>query len=64
MTKVRRGGYIFITWVGDHAPRHVHVYKDGKLIVKFDVEQWKVMSGKISGRIFTLLTKLRREGLL
>jgi hypothetical protein len=25
MGKVRKGGYIFEWWVGDHPPRHVHV---------------------------------------
>jgi len=25
MGKVRRGGYIFEWWIGDHLPRHVHV---------------------------------------
>jgi hypothetical protein len=30
--KVRRGGYVFVSWVGDHSPRHVHVYRDGKLV--------------------------------
>ncbi|HEX9094303.1 MAG TPA: helix-turn-helix transcriptional regulator [Coriobacteriia bacterium] len=25
MTKVRRSGYVFVTWKGDHAPRHVPV---------------------------------------
>jgi hypothetical protein len=27
--KHRRGGYVFITWKGDHPPRHVHVYRGG-----------------------------------
>lgn len=64
MTKIRRGGYIFITWVGDHAPRHVHVYRDGVMVLKFDLERWRVMSGRINSRIFHLLTTLRHEGLL
>jgi len=64
MTKIRRGGYVFITWIGDHPPRHVHIYRDGKLIVKFDLERWKVMSGKMSSRIFIVLTELRRQGQL
>ncbi len=38
MGKVRRGGYVFVTWKGDHAPRHVHVYRDGKLVVKRGLE--------------------------
>ena len=25
MGKVRRGGYIFEWWIGDHPPRHLHV---------------------------------------
>jgi len=25
MGKVRRGGYIFEWWIGDHPPRHIHV---------------------------------------
>jgi hypothetical protein len=37
--KHRRGGYVFITWKGDHPPRHVHVYRDGKLIVKWDLDK-------------------------
>ncbi len=41
MAKVRRGGYIFLTWIGDHTPRHVHVYRDGKLIVKWDLEGYE-----------------------
>ena len=38
MARIRRGGYIFITWIGDHSPRHVHVYRDGKLVVKWDLD--------------------------
>ena len=37
--KIRRGGYVFFTWKGDHPPRHVHVYRDGRLIVKWDLEE-------------------------
>ena len=29
MGKVRRGGYLFLWWAGDHQPPHVHVF-DGK----------------------------------
>ena len=27
-----------MTWIGDHSPRHVHVYRDGKLVAKWDLE--------------------------
>jgi len=29
MGKIRRGGYVFEWWIGDHPPRHIHV-SDGK----------------------------------
>jgi hypothetical protein len=43
MGKVRRGGYIFVTWKGDPLPRHVHVYRDGILTVKWDLDNDKPM---------------------
>ena len=62
--KHRRGGYVFITWKGDHPPRHVHVYRDGTLIVKWDLDDRKAMKGKASRRILALIAELESEGLL
>jgi hypothetical protein len=62
--KVRRGGYIFVTWVGDHPPRHVHVYRDGWLVVKWDLDQERPMRGKASARIIELIRELDSEGKL
>lgn len=62
MGKIRRGGYIFITWKGDHAPYHVHVYKDGRLIVKWDLENRLAMRGKPSTRVLRLIKELQEEG--
>ncbi len=64
MTRVRRGNYVFVTWIGDHPPRHVHVYKDDKLILKWNLDSWKPISGTISVRILRLLLELLREGRL
>ena len=64
MGKVRRGGYIFVTWKGDHSPRHVHVYKDRKLVVKWDLENGKTMKGKAGTRILKLIEELEWKGLL
>jgi hypothetical protein len=64
MSKVRRGGYVFVTWKGDHAPRHVHVYRDGVLIVKWDLENRKPMVGQVTRRIRVLLEQLEFEGAL
>jgi hypothetical protein len=64
MGKLRRGGCIFITWKGDHPPRHVHVYRNGKLLVKWDLDNKKPMKGKASRRVLALIRKLESEGLL
>ena len=64
MAKIRRGGYVFVTWSGDYSPRHVHVYKDGKFIAKWDLDNWKVMKGKVTRRILQLIRELQSEGLL
>ena len=64
MGKIRRGGFVFITRIGDHAPRHVHVYKDGALVVKWDLEHDVAMRGRASSRILGLIAELRQEGAL
>ena len=64
MGKIRRGNYVFFSWVSDHGPRHVHVYRDGKLIVKWDLDRGVAMKGKATGRILKLIDELQREGLL
>lgn len=55
---------VFITWKGDHPPRHVHVYRDGKLIVKWDLDNQKPMKGAATRRILALIAELEAEGLL
>jgi hypothetical protein len=62
--KIRRGGYVFLAWVGDHSPRHVHVYRDGRLVVKWDLDHWTAMKGRATGRILALLQELTEEGKL
>lgn len=64
MGKIRRGGFVFVTWKGDHSPYHVHVYHDGTLILKWDLEHDTPMTGKPVGRILRIIDELRAEGLL
>ena len=61
MGKLRRGGHIFISWKSDHPPRHVHVYRDGKLIVKWDLDNQKPMRGSASARVLKLIRQLEAE---
>jgi hypothetical protein len=55
---------VFITWRGDHPPRHVHVYRDGKLVVKWDLDNKTAMKGAATRRILKLIAELESEGLL
>ncbi|MFH1741222.1 MAG: DUF4160 domain-containing protein [bacterium] len=64
MGKIRRGNYIFLSWTGDHSPRHVHVYRAGRLAVKWDLENWIAMRGKPTKRVLELIRELQEEGLL
>lgn len=64
MGKVRRGNYVFVTWIGDHTPRHVHVYRDGRFVLKWDIENWLPMRGKASAHILRLIRELDDEGQL
>lgn len=63
MGRIRRGGYIFEFWVGDHPPRHVHVLKNGRLLARVELDDsLTLMSGKINNRIRKIIGKLKKEG--
>lgn len=64
MPRIRRGGYVFVSWKGDHAPRHVHVYRGGRFVLKWDLDRDRVMKGRASRRVQELIAGLRAEGLL
>ena len=64
MTKKRRGNHIFKTWSGDHGPLNVHVYRDGRLVVIFDLEYRRPVKGRLSRQILRLIKELEKEGLL
>ncbi len=62
--RICRGGYVFQTWVGDHPPRHVHVYRDDRLIVRWNLDDWKPVEGKAPRRVVKLIRELVEEGRL
>jgi hypothetical protein len=63
MGKIRRGNYTFVNYIGDHG-HHVHVYKDERLIVKWDLDNWMAMKGQATNKIKELLEELLSEGLI
>jgi hypothetical protein len=64
MGKLRRGNYVFVWWKSDHRPRHVHVYRDGVLVAKWDLDHGKLMLGHASKKVLALIDDLVREGAL
>jgi hypothetical protein len=55
---------VFVTWAGDHTPRHVHVYRWGRLVLKWDMEHRLPMKGKPNTKLLRLIRELEEEGLL
>ncbi len=66
MGRIRRGGYTFIWWVGDHEPRHVHVFdRNGRLITRVNLRTMQPMdASSLNQRIVELIRALQREGQL
>jgi hypothetical protein len=64
VSRIRRGGFVFVTWVGDHTPRHVHVYRDGRRIMTWDLEDGRPMKGRMDARVVRLIAELTRKGRL
>jgi len=51
-------------WKGDHGPKHVHVYRNGKSVLKWDLESRKAMEGRVTGGVLEIIFQLESEGLL
>ncbi len=64
MGRWKRFGLVVVRYLTDHDPPHVHVFKDGKRILKFDIESWRMMEGKMTSNARKALEALRREGVL
>jgi hypothetical protein len=66
MGRIRRGGYTFVWWIGDHSPRHVHVFdKGGRLITRVNLETLRPMDiPNVERKITDTIRKLKDEGRL
>ncbi|MBZ5497649.1 MAG: DUF4160 domain-containing protein [Acidobacteriia bacterium] len=62
MGRWKRFGVVVVRYLTDHDPPHVHVFQDGKRILKFDIESWLVMEGKMTSNARKALEALRRDG--
>ena len=66
MGKVRRGGYIFEWWLGDHPPRHVHISdSDGNLLGRVVAETLTPLDDWTPPRkVLEIIRQLQQEGRL
>ena len=55
---------MFLAWKGDHGPKHVHVYRDGRFVVKWDLERSLPMKGTCPKRVLGIIRQLVAEGKL
>ena len=62
MGRWKRSGVIVVSFSTDHDPRHVHVFQDGKRLLKFNLESWTVMEGRLTPNARRALETLRQEG--
>ena len=62
MSRWKRAGVIVVLYSTDHDPRHVHVFEDGKRLLKFNLELWTVMEGTLTAKARKALDTLREEG--
>ena len=62
MGRAKRGGYIIEWWLGDHSPKHVHIYKNGREIAKVEIPGLLVLTGRINKKLRKILRELIEEG--
>ena len=66
MARIRRYGYILEWFIGDHVPRHIHVYDNkGRLLGRLDVNRLVGIEGWTPERkLVKLIDELQKEGRL
>jgi hypothetical protein len=66
MGRIRRGGYIFEWWTGDHPPRHVHVSDaNGELLGRVTVTDKRPLDAWIPPKkVVEIISQLEKEGRL
>jgi hypothetical protein len=62
MSRWKRYGVVIVRYLTDHDPVHVHVFQDGKRLLKFNIEDWAVMEGRLTPKARKALEKLKDEG--
>ena len=48
-------------WMGDHWPKHVHIYRDDEEIAKVQIPEMIVLTGHVNRRLRKILKELLKE---
>jgi hypothetical protein len=66
MGRVRRNGYILMWWVGDHAPRHIHVFDSNEeLLGRITIDGLQPLDDwQPPKKVITTIQELIEEGRL
>lgn len=51
MGEKKIGNYKLVWWVGDHTPKHMHVFKDRKCVAIINVKDCELVSGALPGNV-------------
>lgn len=65
MSTWKSGGYIFRIYENDHPPLHVHIFKDGRLLDRYDLENGEFMDetvGRHRGRVIKAMKAVNLIG--
>jgi hypothetical protein len=64
MGRVRRSGYIFEWWIGDHPPRHIHISdSNGKLLGRVALDNLQPLDDWHPPKIvLEVIRQLQKEG--
>ena len=64
MPEWKRGGYVIRLYPNDHPPPHVHVFKDGILVARYDLKNRRFMAGSEPRHFGRIEKALRGAGLI
>ena len=60
----KAGGYVIRAYEGHHPPLHVHVFRDGRLVARDDLENGRFMDGSDPRHHGRVERALREVGLI
>lgn len=66
MGRIKINNFLIEWWLGDHYPKHVHIFKDGKFYAKIEIPSMKLLEEKkkVPAKIIKVIEKLVEKGAL